>query len=112
MNNGIKLGVAALAAVVVAGAAVDAHAWGRHHGGPMGMMGEGGPCGGERDRPLTAAQVKDIVEGQLAWRGEDLRVGAVAEKDGNLVAEVTRPDGEVVRRVAIDPRTGRFRRAE
>lgn len=108
-----KLGMAAIAALVVAGGAAGAYAQGPH-GDMMGMGGRHGMKGdcGQREKPLTVAQAKDIVEGQLAWRGEELKVGTVTEKDGLLVAEVTKPTGEVVRHVSIDPKTGHFRRSE
>lgn len=68
-----------------------------------------GMFGGQRAKPLTAAQVKDILEGRIAWRGEDLKVGKVAEKDaGTWRAEIVGADGKVVRTILVDKNSGRF----
>lgn len=107
------LKIAALAGLaataLLAAAPADARPW-----GPGGFGGPGGGwgCGG-RDTPLTTAQVKDIIEGKIAWRGDDLKVGKVEETNpGTIVAEVVKPDGSVVRKVEVDAKTGRFRPAD
>lgn len=67
----------------------------------------------ERDKPLTEAQVHDIVAGMIAWRGSDDHVGKVTTgSDGKIVAEIVDPAGKVVRRMAFDPKTGRPARAK
>ncbi|MEW5728066.1 MAG: hypothetical protein AB1918_09595 [Pseudomonadota bacterium] len=95
------------AAALTAAAPAEARGWGM--GGGHGPWGQG--C--ERDTPLTTAQVKDIIEGKIAWRGEDLKVGKVEETTpGTILAEVVKPDGSVARKVQVDAKTGRFRRAD
>ena len=106
-----RLVVAAIAALAAFGAVTQAQARGPH-GGPWEMMGGPGgpgfgPCG-ERDKPLTESQVKDIVEGMIAWRGEDAKVGAVKSlDDGKIAAEVVDADGKVVRAITFDAKSGR-----
>lgn len=96
-------GLAAAALTAAAPAPAEARGWG---------MGGGRGCS-ERDTPLTATQVKDIIEGKIAWRGEDLKVGKVEETTpGTILAEVVKPDGSVARKVQVDAKTGRFRRAD
>lgn len=120
MKTSNRLVVAALAALAAFGTVSGAQARGPH-GGPWEMMGgPGGPGGGpgfgpcgEREKPLTEAQVKDIVEGMIAWRGEDAKVGAVKTvDDGKIVAEVVGADGKVLRAIAFDAKTGRPERPE
>ncbi len=109
------LKIAALAGLaataLLAAAPADARPWGPGgFGGPGGGWGPGG-CAG-RETPLTTTQVKDIIEGKIAWRGDDLKVGKVEETNpGTIVAEVVKPDGSVVRKVEVDAKTGRFRPA-
>lgn len=107
-----KMTMLALAALFTAGiAAGDALAWGGP-GGPGGRHGGmGGPGGcSERETPLTTDQVRDIIEGQMAWKGENLKVGNVAAQGDAIVAQVIDSAGKVVRTVKVDPKTGRFSR--
>lgn len=111
MNIKSRLVVTAIAALAAFGAVAQAQARGPH-GGPWEMM-DGGPGGrcGERDKPLTETQVKDIVEGMIAWRGSDDRVGEVkTSEDGKISAQVLDKDGKVVRTIAFDAKTGRPQR--
>lgn len=63
----------------------------------------------QRDKPVTAAQVHDILAGRIAWHGEDLKVGKITDKDANtFVAEILSPKGEVARKVEVDKKTGHF----
>lgn len=86
-------------------------------GGPgmmgLGMMSGGlGPCGGMAgDRDLSADQVKDILEGQLAWLGNKrLKVGKVEKKDDDsYLAEIVTVDDSLVQTLAIDRKTGAMR---
>lgn len=100
--------IAAIAALAAFGAVAQAQARGPH-GGPWEMMdgGPGGRCGGERAKPLTENQVKDIVEGMIAWRGDDATVGNVKTADGKISAQVVDKDGKVLRTIAFDAKTGR-----
>lgn len=115
MNIKSRLVVTAIAALAAFGAVAQAQARGPH-GGPWEMMdGPGGPGGrcGERDKPLTETQVKDIVEGMIAWRGGDDRVGEVkTTEDGKISAQVVDKDGKVVRTIAFDAKTGRPERPQ
>jgi hypothetical protein len=85
------------------------------HGMSPGMMGLG-PCGmmAGGDKDLSAEQVKDILEGQIAWIGnERLKVGAVEQKDENTyVAEIVTIDDSLVQKLAIDRKTGAMRPAD
>lgn len=108
MKTKSRLVVAVIATLAAFGALSQAQARGPH-GGPWEMMGGpgAGPCG-EREKPLNEAQVKDIVEGMIAWRGEDATVGAVkTQEDGRIAAEVLDKDGKVVRTIAFDAKSGR-----
>jgi len=110
MNMKSRFVVAAIAALAAFGTVAQAQARGPH-GGPWEMMdGPGGPGGrcGDREKPLTETQVKDIVEGMIAWRGDDARVGEVkTAEDGKISAQVVDKDGKVLRTVAFDAKTGR-----
>lgn len=80
-----------------------------HHGGGMGFM--GGPRhmqGNDVDLQLTTERVKDIMEGRLAWRGNDnLKVGDVStDKEGNIIAQIITKDNSLVETFKIDPKTG------
>lgn len=69
-----------------------------------------GMFGGQRETPLTAVQVKDIIEGRIAMRGENYTVGKVAEKDADTwQAEVLGAGGKVEHSVLVDKQSGRFR---
>lgn len=131
MKTKSRIIVAAIAALAAFGAVAQAEAqgWGGRNGGcpPCDMM--GGPGGGpgpnagpgpgfgpgdrgmgpcfQREKPLTETQVKDIVEGMIAWRGDDFTVGKVkTQDDGVIVAEVKDKDGKVVRTMAFDAKSG------
>ncbi len=88
----------------------------QHMGGGMpmmGMMGGGAagamPCPGmQQAAELTPDTVRQHLEGHVAMTGnERLEVGDVAARDdGTIVATiVTRAEGAVVDKFAIDPRT-------
>jgi len=84
--------------------------YGRHHrGGGMGFMG-GGPRWGA-DKDLSVEQVKDIIEGKIAMRGnENIKVGKVEAKDDDtVIAEIVTKDGSLVQKVAVDRDSGRMR---
>jgi len=86
-----------------------------HHGGGMGfgMMGGGRHMGrfmqnGDFDLKLTTDRVKDIMEGKLAWMGnENLKVGDVTtDKDGKIIAKLVTKDNSLVETFVVDPKTG------
>lgn len=81
-----------------------------HHGGGMGFgMGMGRFMQGKDvDLQLTPERVKDIMEGKLAWRGnENLKVGDVAtDEDGNIIAKLVTKDNSLVETFKINPKTG------
>ena len=91
---------------------------GKGHG--YGMMGRGGKSGcgpgamggSSVDKELSVEDVTKILEGRLAWRGNDrLKVGKVEEKDENtIIAEIVTVDDSLVKRVEFDRKTGRHRR--
>ena len=91
---------------------------GKGHG--YGMMGRGGRSGcgpgamggSPVDKELSVEDVTKILEGRLAWRGNDrLKVGKVEEKDENtIIAEIVTVDDSLVKRVEFDRKTGRHRR--
>ncbi|MCA1910120.1 MAG: hypothetical protein LDL39_17355 [Magnetospirillum sp.] len=113
MNVKSRVVVAAIAALAAFGAVAQAQARGPH-GGPWEMM-DGGPGGrcGDREKPLTETQVKDIVEGMIAWRGDDAKVGEVKTvEDGKISAQVVDKDGKVLRTIAFDAKTGRPERPQ
>lgn len=83
--------------------------------GHPGMMGLG-PCGmmAGGDKDLSAEQVKDILQGQIAWMGnERLKVGAVQMKDEDTyVAEIVTVDDSLVQTLEVDRKTGAMRPAD
>ena len=88
--------------------------YGRHHrgggmGGGMGLMG-GGPRW-DFDKDLSVEQVKDIIEGKIAFHGNDnLKVGKIEAKDDDtVIAEIVTKDGSLVQKVAVNRDTGRMR---
>ncbi len=97
------------------------HGMGRGHGmmGHPGMMGRGGMrgCGpgatggASVDKELSVEDVTKILEGRLAWRGNDrLKVGKVVEKDEKtIIAEIVTVDDSLVKRLEFDRRTGAHR---
>lgn len=84
-------------------------------GGMMGgdiMGGDPGPCGmmGD-DRDLSSDRVRDILEGRLAWIGNNrLKVGKVETKDNNsYLVEIVTVDDSLVQKLEIDRKTGVMR---
>ncbi len=64
--------------------------------------------GGNYDLELTTERVKDIMEGKIAWMGNDnLKVGEVTtDKDGNIIAKLVTKDNSLVETFKVDPKTG------
>lgn len=91
----------------------------RMHGGTdKGMTGGGmgpmGPCPmmmARTDKDFSAEQVRDILEGQIAWTGNKrLKVGGVEQKDEETyVAEIVTVDDSLVQRVEVNRNTGAMR---
>lgn len=53
--------------------------------------------------PLTAAQVKTVIEGRLTLQRSDLKVGKVVEKDATTYdVELLKPDGGVQEHALVD----------
>ena len=85
-----------------------------------GMMGRGGTTGcgpaatggSSVDKELSVEDVTKILEGRLAWRGNDrLKVGKVEEKDEQtIIAEIVTVDDSLVKRLEFDRKTGARRR--
>jgi hypothetical protein len=78
-----------------------------------GAMGRPGMMGGfSVDKELSVEDVTKILEGRLAWRGNDrLKVGKVEEKDEKtIIAEIVTVDDSLVKRLEFDRKTGRHRR--
>jgi hypothetical protein len=96
------------------------HGMGHGYGMGHGMMGRGGKSGcgpgamggSSVDKELSVLDVTKILEGRLAWRGNDrLKVGKVEEKDEKtIIAEIVTVDDSLVKRVEFDRKTGRHRR--
>ena len=119
---------AILAVAAMIGTPATAHERGGHGPGIMGpgmghgygMMGRGGKSGcgpgatggSSVDKELGVEDVTKILEGRLAWRGNDrLKVGKVEEKDEKtIIAEIVTVDDSLVKRLEFDRRTGRHRR--
>ncbi len=84
-----------------------------------GMMGRGGKSGcgpgamggSSVDKELSVEDVTKILEGRLAWRGNDrLKVGKVEEKDEKtIIAEIVTVDDSLVKRLEFDRKTGAHR---
>jgi hypothetical protein len=106
---------------------------GQGSGGMMGMMGQGGqgqgmmgqggmmggmglgPCAMVTGQPLdlTADEAKTLLQAMLIRHGNDrLQAGAVEDEDGKLIASIETVDGSLVRKVAIDAKTGMMAPAE
>ncbi|SCA56945.1 exported hypothetical protein [Candidatus Terasakiella magnetica] len=85
-----------------------------HRGEHMGMGFMGGKHmarfmkDGDFDLKLTPERVKEIMEGKLAWRGNDnLKVGEVTlDKDGKIIAQLVTKDNSLVETFVVDPKTG------
>ena len=96
------------------------HGMSQGHGMGHGMTGRGGMAGcgpgatggSSVDKELGVEDVTKILEGRLAWRGNDrLKVGKVEEKDEKtIIAEIVTVDDSLVKRLEFDRRTGRHRR--
>lgn len=90
---------------------------GDHRGG-MGAMGGFGMMDGQHmgrfmtdgtyDLQLTPERVKEILEGKIAWSGnENLKVGEIStDKDGQIIAKIVTKDNSLVQTLQIDPKTG------
>jgi hypothetical protein len=77
-------------------------------GGGMGPM---GPCPmmmARTDKDFSAEQVRDILEGHIAWTGNKrLKVGSVEQKDEeSYVAEIVTVDDSLVQRLEVNRSTG------
>ena len=83
--------------------------------GPMMGQGQMGP-GMMRPLPedLSTAQVRHMMEHQLAWQGNpNLKVGKVEDKDDDtIIADVVTQDGSLVQRLEVDRHTGWMRPAQ
>lgn len=83
-------------------------------GGGMGHMSGCGAdsCADEKD--LSAADVKKIIEGRLAWSGNKrLKVGEVKKKDDDTyTADIVTVDNSLVERLEVDRKTGATQRTE
>ncbi|MFQ5619777.1 MAG: hypothetical protein ACE5FR_12470 [Rhodospirillales bacterium] len=84
---------------------------GRHSasGCNAGMMGDTSV-----DKNLSVEDVTKILEGRLAWFGNDrLKVGKVEAKDGKtILAEILTVDNSLVERLAFDRKTGWHKRIQ
>lgn len=81
---------------------------GDHHRGPFGPDDQCGPMQ-QRAKPLTEIQAKAIVEGMIAWRGDDLVVAKVAAGDGGkITVDIATPDGKPTRQIVFDAKSGRM----
>ncbi len=87
-----------------------------HAPGMMGRRGKSGrgpgAMGGSSvDKELGIEDVTKILEGRLAWRGNDrLKVGKVEEKDEKtIIADIVTVDDSLVKRLAFDRKTGAHR---
>ncbi len=88
----------------------------RGKGHAPGMMGRAGTTGcgpgamggSSVDKELSVEDVTKILEGRLAWRGNDrLKVGKVEEKDEKtILAEIVTVDDSLVKRLEFDRRSG------
>jgi hypothetical protein len=89
-------------------------------GGAAGGMGQGMMSGGmgpmcpmmaRTDKDLSPEQVRDILEGQIAWTGNKrLKVGSVEQKDDETyVAEIVTVDDSLVQRLEVNRSTGASR---
>lgn len=63
------------------------------------------------DRKLTPPDVKKIAEAFLLWRGNHTwQVTNVAPEGGLIGFDYAAPDGTVIARFTVDPKTGRLAR--
>lgn len=79
-------------------------------GGPGNMgMGHGPHRGWVREKPLTDGQIRDIVQGRIAWHGEEAKVQSVTAKDDtHATVEVADASGKTIHRMLVDRTTGAF----
>ncbi len=85
-----------------------------------GMMGGMGPMGmcpmmmGRGEKDLSADQVRDILEGHIAWSGNKrLKVGTVEQKDEkSYLADIVTVDDSLVQRLEVDRASGAMRPVE
>ena len=85
---------------------------GRHMGGEPGMgMRPFGLIYPQADRKLSPADVQKIAEAFLLWNGNHTwKVTEVAPAGDVIGFALSTPDGSVIARFTMDPRTGRVRR--
>ena len=78
-----------------------------------GTMGPGMMMGPATDRDLSADDVRQILEGRLAWiRNPNLKLGSVeASDEDTVVAEIVTQEGSLVQTLAVDRRSGMMRPA-
>jgi hypothetical protein len=80
------------------------------YGPGSGTMGMGfGPCGGMAGaKDLSAEQVKDILQGHIAWTGNKrVKVGKIEKKDDETyLAEIVTVDNSLVQKIAVDRNSG------
>jgi hypothetical protein len=77
-----------------------------------GMIGGGmGSMMARTDKDLSPEQVRDILEGQIAWTGNKrLKVGGVEQKDDETyIAEIVTVDDSLVQRLEVNRSTGAAR---
>lgn len=56
---------------------------------------------------ISVEDVRDVLE-QMVGSNPNLKVGNVAEQDGEITAEVVTQDGSLVNRFRVNPNTGRW----
>ena len=63
---------------------------------------------GDQDLGLTPERVKEIIEGKLAWHGnENLKAGTIeTTPEGQIIAQLVTKEGSLVETFIIDPKTG------
>lgn len=86
-------------------------------GGMKGGMGPMGMCPmmmGRGEKDLSADQVRDILEGHIAWSGNKrLKVGTVEQKDEkSYLADIVTVDDSLVQRLEVDRASGAMRPVE
>ncbi len=112
MTRFTKIAALALATTALATGMAVAQPYGGGWGPGMGMGPRADcPYAGEQaavDRALTVEKVKSVLEGRLAWHGNDrLKVGKVVEKDAKTItAEIVTVDNSLVQTLTIDKATG------
>ena len=81
---------------------------GHGYGGFMGMGKHHKMMNGDYDLKLTPERVQEIMEGKLAWQGnENLKVGTVeTNAEGKIVATLVTKENSLVETFIVDPKTG------